>query len=101
MYVSAISTRFSRGRSTPAMRAILLSEPARALALALLVAGVGRADDPHGALALDDLALLAHLLDRRADLHDRRLRNLRDTMRRKSPPLLPAGTAAGEPFSPS
>jgi hypothetical protein len=42
---------------------------ARGLALALLVTGVRRADDPHGSLALDDLALVANLLDRRADLH--------------------------------
>src|SRR5512133_649167 len=70
MYWRATSIRFSRGRSTPAMRAIRLSVTRRALALALLVAGVGRADDPHGALALDDLALVANLLDRRADLHD-------------------------------
>src|SRR3990172_5302145 len=70
MYCRPTSIRFSRGRSTPAMRAIGLS-PKRAgpLALALLVTGVGRADDPHGALALDDLALVADLLHRRADLH--------------------------------
>src|SRR5512139_1211184 len=91
MYWRLISIRFSRGRSTPAMRAILrVSEfrvplnPGRrranarrrrgtGLALALLVTRVRRADDPHGALALDALALVAILLDRRADLHDRTL----------------------------
>ena len=37
-------------------------------ALPLLVTGV-LADDPHHAVAADQLALLAHLLDRRSDLH--------------------------------
>src|SRR5512144_667149 len=69
MYFSEISIRFSAGRSTPAMRAIRVVLPVPGLALALLVAGVGGADDPHHALALDDLALVADLLDGRADLH--------------------------------
>src|SRR5574342_25570 len=69
MYWSEISMRFSRGRSTPAMRAIFWCSP---LALALLVPGVGGADDPDHALAPDDLALVADLLHRRADLHDPR-----------------------------
>src|SRR5215510_7384495 len=64
MYVSAISIRLLRGRSTPAMRAISLP-----LALPLLVLGVVRADHAHDALAPDDLALVANLLDRRSDLH--------------------------------
>src|SRR5512136_1813969 len=93
MYCRLTSIRFSRGRSTPAMRAIrLISSFAPGLALALLVTGVGRADDPHGALALDDLALVANLLDRRADLHDRRLPGLR-LPQTKTPPQLPAGPA--------
>src|SRR6187551_963604 len=62
MYVSEISNRFSRGMSTPEIRAMLL------LALTLLVARVD-ADDPHRAVAADHLALVAHLLDRRSDLH--------------------------------
>src|SRR6186713_1752203 len=62
MYVSEISNRFSRGMSTPQIRAMLL------LALTLLVARVD-ADDPHRAVAADHLALVAHLLDRRSDLH--------------------------------
>src|SRR5690242_12222252 len=73
MYWSEISIRFSRGRSTPAIRAILdslLVTGAAGLALALLVARVRGADDPHDTLALDDLALVANLLHRRADLHD-------------------------------
>jgi hypothetical protein len=38
------------------------------LALPLLVARVG-ADDPNGAMAADHLALLAHLLHGRTNLH--------------------------------
>src|SRR5215210_2270208 len=48
---------------TPAIRAIFL------LALPLLVAGV-RADHEYPTVAPDDLALLAHRLDRRSYLHD-------------------------------
>jgi hypothetical protein len=47
--------------STPAMRA--------KLALHLLVLGVLAADDPDHAVAPDDLAVLAHLLDRSSDFH--------------------------------
>src|SRR5512137_1178366 len=61
MYVRATSTRFSRGMSTPAIRAI-------ASALPLLVLGV-LADDHHGAMAPDDLAVVAPRLDGRSDLH--------------------------------
>src|SRR5437899_667341 len=61
MYVNATSTRFSRGRSTPAIRAMPLPLP-------LLVARV-RADDHHDAAATDHLALLAHLADARTYLH--------------------------------
>src|SRR5690348_2368038 len=56
MYVRATSTRFSRGMSTPAMRAIVR------LPLPLLVLRV-RADDHHGAVAPDDLAVVAARLD--------------------------------------
>src|SRR4051794_867546 len=63
MYVRPTSTRLLRGTFTPAIRAI------RYLALTLLVAGV-LADDEHRAMAADDLALLAHRLDRRSYLHD-------------------------------
>src|SRR5512136_808414 len=90
MYCSEISMRFSAGRSTPAMRAIP-SSSSPGLALALLVAGVGGADDPHDALALHDLALVADLLHRRADLHDLVTRPKGSGTRRKAPPCLPAG----------
>src|SRR3954447_16695968 len=62
MYVRPTSTRLLRGTLTPAIRAI------RYLALTLLVAGV-LADDEDRAVAADDLALLAHRLDRRSYLH--------------------------------
>src|SRR5262245_56396458 len=75
MYVSAISIRLLRGRSTPAIRAMVhdtrgpLCRPwARAVALELLVARVA-ADDADDALALDDLALRANRFDAGADLH--------------------------------
>src|SRR5215210_2217196 len=48
---------------TPAMRALAK------LLLPLLVTGV-LADDEHRAVTADDLALLAHRLDRRSYLHD-------------------------------
>jgi hypothetical protein len=63
MYVRPISTRLLSGMLTPAIRAIFL------LALALLVARI-RADHEHPPVAADDLALLAHRLDRRSYLHD-------------------------------
>jgi hypothetical protein len=61
MYVRATSTRFSRGRSTPAMRAIS--------ALPLLVFRVALANDPDNTLTLDDLAVLADRFDARSYLH--------------------------------
>src|SRR5258706_12358914 len=67
MYVSAISMRFSFGRSTPAIRAKTLL-----LSLALLVARV-LADDPHDAFAPDHFAVLANLRYGRLHLHDRSL----------------------------
>src|SRR3954463_235295 len=63
MYVRPISTRFSRGRLTPAIRAML------GLPLPLLVAGVA-ADHHHGARTPDRPALLAHRLVARPGLHD-------------------------------
>jgi hypothetical protein len=39
------------------------------LALALLVLGIPRADDPYDALTTDDLAVLAELFDAASDLH--------------------------------
>src|SRR2546426_4854193 len=75
MYVSAISMRFSFGRSTPAIRAktFLLGGAPQApestnLTLALLVARV-LADDADHALAPDHLAVLANFRDRCLDLH--------------------------------
>src|SRR5438093_13388027 len=57
-----MSSRLSRGRSTPAMRAMVL------LALPLLVTGV-RADDEDLPAPADHPALVAHLLHRRMNLH--------------------------------
>src|SRR5882724_4804182 len=65
MYVTATSPRFSRGRSTPATRAIVAS--ARS-ALSRLVPRV-LADDPRHAATLDDLAVFAAHLDRRSYFH--------------------------------
>src|SRR3954464_7472662 len=62
MYVRPISTRLLRGMLTPAMRAKVL------LPLSLLVSRV-LADDENPPVAADDLALLAHRLDRRSYLH--------------------------------
>src|SRR3712207_2439720 len=62
MYVRPISTRLLRGMLTPAIRAM------RPLPLPLLVTGV-LADDEHPPVAADDLALLAHRLDRGSYLH--------------------------------
>src|SRR5918996_5445690 len=63
MYVSPISTRLLSGMLTPAIRAKVL------LPLPLLVSWV-RADHEDAAMPADDLALLAHRLDRRSYLHD-------------------------------
>src|SRR5918995_5558436 len=64
MYRSALSSRLSRGRSTPAIRAI----PSSLLALPLLMPWVG-ADDHHDAPAPDHPTPIAHLLHGRPDLH--------------------------------
>src|SRR3712207_1334854 len=61
MEVSPISTRLLRGMLTPAIRAM-------ALALPLLVPRV-LADHEDPPVPADDLALLAHRLDRRSYLH--------------------------------
>src|ERR671931_1978203 len=60
MYVRPTSTRLLSGMLIPAMRATS--------ALPLLVTRV-LADHEDRAMAADDLALLAHGLDRRSDLH--------------------------------
>src|SRR5262252_3278746 len=73
MYWREITTRLAGGRSTPAMRAMLVLVPrslAGPLALPLLVTRIRRADHPDDPLAADHLALVADLLHRRADLHD-------------------------------
>src|SRR5688500_18237461 len=62
MYVRLISNRLSRGMSMLAIRAI------RSLSLPLLVPRV-LADDHYAPMAADHLALVAHLLDARFDLH--------------------------------
>jgi hypothetical protein len=63
MYVSPISSFLSRGRSTPAIRAIL--------ALPLLVLGIASADDARDTLPLDHLAMLADWLHAAANFHGR------------------------------
>src|ERR1051326_3925659 len=63
IYVRPISTFFSRGRSTPEIRAMYVS------ALSLLVLGVSLADDAHHATALHDLAVLADWLHARPNFH--------------------------------
>src|SRR5829696_7615879 len=63
MYVSPISTRLLSGMLTPAIRAKVL------LPLPLLVSWV-LADHEDPPMTADDLALLAHRLDRRSYLHD-------------------------------
>src|SRR5690348_12329238 len=67
MYVRPISTRFSRGMLTPAIRAI---DRFLSLSLSLLVSGV-RADDQHVAVPADDAALLTHRTDARTNFHRR------------------------------
>src|SRR5215468_3369153 len=67
MYWIATSPRLSRGRSTPAMRAIA-APFSGSLALPLLVARV-LADDAHAPRAPHHLAVLAPHLDRRSDFH--------------------------------
>src|ERR671914_121079 len=62
MYVRPISTRLLRGMLTPEIRAKVV------LPLTLLVTRV-RADHQHAPVPADDLALLAHRLDRRSYLH--------------------------------
>src|SRR5215216_1374475 len=66
MYVSPISIRLLRGRSTPAIRAM-------ALPLPLLVPRVLLADDPNDAPATDHLAMLTDRLDAATHLHERPL----------------------------
>src|SRR5882672_6716841 len=61
MYVSAMSMRLLRGRSTPAKRAIRLTLP--------LLVSLVFADDPHDPAPADHLALVANLLDRCPDFH--------------------------------
>src|SRR5918993_1430949 len=62
MYVRPISTRLLRGMLTPEIRAKVF------LPLTLLVTRV-LADHQHAPVPADDLALLAHRLDRRSYLH--------------------------------
>jgi hypothetical protein len=67
--VSEISNRFSRGISTPAIRAMFVLVLSLDLALALLVARV-LTDDLDATVPADHAALLAHGFDARSDLHD-------------------------------
>src|SRR5579884_2259559 len=64
MYVKPISTFLSRGRSTPAIRAI-------GSALTLFMLGVALADDASHAVALDNLAVLTDRLHACANFHRR------------------------------
>src|SRR5687767_12378290 len=64
MYVRPISTFFSRGRSTPAIRAMRSALP-------LLMLGIALADDASHAVALHDLAMLADRLHAAANFHRR------------------------------
>src|SRR5436190_22605352 len=64
-YCSEVSICFSRGRSTPAIRAMYVLSSA----LPLLVTGIRGADHADHALAADHLALHADLLHRSTDLH--------------------------------
>src|SRR5919109_3051425 len=73
MYVSATSSRFSRGRLTPAIRANF-----SLLALSLLVPRVA-ADDQHLAVPLDHAAAVTHRLDGRSNFHLRTLRQPRQS----------------------
>src|ERR1035437_5761824 len=63
MYVSPISALFPGDKSTPAKRAIYLL-----LSLSLFVFRVD-ANDAHHTFAVDHLAFIANLLDRRSYLH--------------------------------
>src|SRR5437867_9996509 len=65
IYVREIHTCLSFGMSTPAIRA---TPPSPILTLPLLVPRV-LADDPHDAVAADDLAFLAARFHRRLNLH--------------------------------
>src|SRR5687768_5087987 len=71
MYWSEIQMCLRPGRSTPAIRAISYS----CSTLALLVARI-LADHPNHTFAVDDLALVANLLDARTDFHDSPLTEL-------------------------
>src|SRR5215210_3377573 len=85
MYVRPISTRLFRGMLTPAIRAM------RPLPLPLLVTGV-LADHEHPPVAADDLALLAHRLDRGSYLHvPFRLASRREAQAERPPPLPSSG----------
>jgi hypothetical protein len=60
--VSPISDRFLGGRSTPAIRAIILILLDLRSTLTLLVLRI-YADNSYNALSMDDLALVAHFFD--------------------------------------
>src|SRR5690349_24743439 len=78
MYVNPISARLFRGMLMPAIRAMGLPLP-------LLVTWIG-ADHEHRAMAADDLALLAHRLDRRSYLHEPFPEDVRSAGRTQSIP---------------
>src|SRR5581483_1116229 len=93
-YWSEIWICFSRGRSTPAIRAIRCSST-----LPLLVAGVRGADHAHHSLAADHLALHADLLHRSTDLHGflRRRKTIRKSLSFRPAPLTAAYAAGAHP----
>src|ERR1700722_17132847 len=84
MYVRPISTRLLRGMLTPEILAIDGSSRDGGLALPLLVTGV-RTDHEHPTVAADDLALLAHRLDRGSYLHAEFTLSIGNTLRLISP----------------
>src|SRR5215831_7644454 len=69
MYVSPISTRFVRGRSTPAIRAMFSASQLTLTLLVLLI----RANHAHHAAAAHDLALVTNSLYRCPNFHVRPL----------------------------
>src|SRR5208282_5798553 len=77
MYVSPMLICFWRGKSTPAIRAIVCpySGAGLTLPLALLMFRVD-ADHPHHTFAVDNLALVTDFLNRCSYFHNQFLRNM-------------------------
>src|SRR5262245_25222720 len=92
MYVSPISTRLVRGKSTPAIRAIALPLP--------LFVFLVRTNDAHDAATPHDLALVANPPHRRSNLHwaptHSRLADITPASRRSGLAPYPAATTGRE-----